>query len=148
MLPPDFKEFIERMIANHVRFVMIGGYAYNLYRNPRASGDIDFLVASDTENEARLRQLLTALRVANRILAGVELRLCLGLPTRSVRLQIAGDFSSQFMKSSFFATQDIESLRFFIPYALNASKNVPCLRFRSSYTGHRPRTTILARLFR
>ena len=37
MLPPDFKEFIELMISNRVRFVMIGGYAYNLYRNP-ASG--------------------------------------------------------------------------------------------------------------
>lgn len=59
MLPPDFKEFIERMIANHVRFVMIGGYAYNLYRNPRATGDIDFLVSPDIENEARLRRTLT-----------------------------------------------------------------------------------------
>jgi hypothetical protein len=44
-LPDDFKEFIELMIAARVRFVMIGGYAYNLYRNPRATGDIDFLVA-------------------------------------------------------------------------------------------------------
>ena len=41
-LPVDFKEFIELMIAARVRFVMIGGYAYNLYRNPRATGDIDF----------------------------------------------------------------------------------------------------------
>ena len=58
MLPPDFKEFIELMISNRVQFVMIGGYAYNLYRNPRATGDIDFLVASDEENESRLRQTL------------------------------------------------------------------------------------------
>ncbi len=59
MLPPDFKEFIELMISNRVRFVMIGGYAYNLYRNPRATGDIDFLVATDSENESRLRQAPT-----------------------------------------------------------------------------------------
>jgi len=59
MLPGDFKEFIELMISNRVRFVMIGGYACNLYRNPRATGDINFLVASDIENEARLRQALT-----------------------------------------------------------------------------------------
>ena len=58
MLPADFKEFIERMISNRVRFVMIGGFAYNLYRNPRATGDIDFLVALDLENESRLRQAL------------------------------------------------------------------------------------------
>ena len=37
---------------------MIGGYAYNLYRNPRATGDIDFLVAFDAENELRIRQTL------------------------------------------------------------------------------------------
>ena len=55
MLPPDFKEFIELMISNRVRFVMIGGVAYNLYRNPRATGDIDFLVALDAENETRVR---------------------------------------------------------------------------------------------
>lgn len=58
MLPADFKEFIELMILNRVRFVMIGGFAYNLYRNPRATGDIDFLVALDADNESRLRQAL------------------------------------------------------------------------------------------
>ncbi len=42
-LPEDFKEFIELMNSQNVRYVMIGGYAYNLYRNPRATGDIDFL---------------------------------------------------------------------------------------------------------
>ena len=46
------------MISNGVRFVMIGGYAYNLYRNPRATGDIDFLVDIDLENETRLRRAL------------------------------------------------------------------------------------------
>jgi hypothetical protein len=57
-LPPDFREFIELMISANVQFVMIGGYAYNLYRNPRATGDIDFLVADDAENEARRRRVL------------------------------------------------------------------------------------------
>lgn len=57
-LPQDFKEFIELMISANVRFVMIGGYAYNLYRNPRATGDIDFLVATTGENEKRLRHVL------------------------------------------------------------------------------------------
>lgn len=37
---------------------MIGGYAYNLYRNPRATGDIDFMVAVDTDNESRMRRTL------------------------------------------------------------------------------------------
>lgn len=37
---------------------MIGGYAYNLYRNPRATGDIDFFLASDDTNEQRFRSVL------------------------------------------------------------------------------------------
>ena len=57
-LPADFKEFIELMISTHVRFVMIGGFAYNLYRNPKATGDIDFFVAHDDVNETCLRQAL------------------------------------------------------------------------------------------
>jgi hypothetical protein len=57
-LPEDFKEFIGLMISERVRFVMIGGYAYNLYRNPRATGDIDFFVACDRENDSRVRRVL------------------------------------------------------------------------------------------
>jgi len=37
---------------------MIGGYAYNLYRNPRATGDIDFFVAISDANEQLLRNSL------------------------------------------------------------------------------------------
>lgn len=37
---------------------MIGGYAYNLYRNPRATGDIDFFVSSDEKNQSELRSAL------------------------------------------------------------------------------------------
>jgi hypothetical protein len=59
-IPQDFKEFCELMISANVRFVMIGGYAYNLYRNPRATGDIDFFVSNDVENEKKLREVLVA----------------------------------------------------------------------------------------
>ena len=57
-LPEDFKEFIALMNSHDVRYVMIGGYAYNLYRNPRATGDIDFFVSSSDENEVRIRCVL------------------------------------------------------------------------------------------
>ena len=58
MLPPDFKEFIALMIEASVRFVMIGGFAYNLYRNPRSTGDIDFIVSIDPANQKKLRGVL------------------------------------------------------------------------------------------
>lgn len=37
---------------------MIGGFAYNLYQNPRMTGDIDFLVELSPVNEMRLRGVL------------------------------------------------------------------------------------------
>lgn len=77
-LPPDFKEFIELMISTNVRFVMIGEYAYNLYRNPRATGDIDFLVAISDENEQSLRKSLTDFGFGD------------SLPERSVPLLVLG----------------------------------------------------------
>jgi hypothetical protein len=55
-LPKDFREFIELMTSNGVRFVMIGGYAFNLYSNPRATGDIDFFISIDIENQQKLRK--------------------------------------------------------------------------------------------
>lgn len=58
-LPQDFREFIALMISTNVKFVMIGGYAYNLYLDPRATGDIDFLVSADPANEALVRRVLT-----------------------------------------------------------------------------------------
>ena len=58
MLPPDFKEFVALLIDANVRFVMIGGFAYNLYRNPRATGDIDFMVSIDPTNQQKLRTVL------------------------------------------------------------------------------------------
>ena len=58
LLPPDFKEFVALMIDANVRFVMIGGFAYNLYRNPRATGDIDFMVSIDPANQQKLRNVL------------------------------------------------------------------------------------------
>lgn len=37
---------------------MVGGWAYNLYAPPRMTGDIDFFVSIDAENECRLRKAL------------------------------------------------------------------------------------------
>lgn len=60
-LPDDFKEFIELMNTEGVKYVMIGGYACNLYRNPRATGDIDFLL-KDVADAAELERFLKSKR--------------------------------------------------------------------------------------
>ena len=58
-LPVDFIEFIELLNSNKVRYLLLGGWAVGFYGFPRATKDIDFLVAVD---EANLTNLLSALK--------------------------------------------------------------------------------------
>ena len=57
-LPDDFREFIQCLNKNRVRYLLVGGWAVGIYGNPRATKDIDFLIAIDDEN---IRHLLAAL---------------------------------------------------------------------------------------
>jgi hypothetical protein len=46
--------------SNDVHYLLVGGWAVGLYGNPRATKDIDFLVAIDSGNLAKLQKALTA----------------------------------------------------------------------------------------
>jgi predicted nucleotidyltransferase len=53
-LPPDFKEFLKSLNANHVEYLLIGGYAVNYYGYPRATADMDIWVAVHPVNANRV----------------------------------------------------------------------------------------------
>ncbi len=57
-LPEDFKEFIVSLNSNRVIYLLIGGWAVGFYGNPRATKDIDFLVAIDDTNLEKLQKAL------------------------------------------------------------------------------------------
>ena len=57
-LPDDFKEFIECLNKHRVRYLLVGGWAVGIYGNPRATKDIDFLIAVDNENIEQLQAAL------------------------------------------------------------------------------------------
>jgi len=59
-LPDDFKDFIRSLNSNNVRYLLVGGWAVSVYGNPRATKDIDFLVANDGDNLAKLQRALEA----------------------------------------------------------------------------------------
>jgi len=59
-LPDDFKDFIQCLNSSNVRYLLVGGWAVGLYGNPRATKDIDFLVARDSGNLAKLGKALEA----------------------------------------------------------------------------------------
>ncbi len=58
MLNQDFKEFIQSLNANGVRYLIVGGYAVALYGYPRYTNDIDIWIALDRENADRMVQAL------------------------------------------------------------------------------------------
>lgn len=50
----DFKEFIELLNRHNVRYLIIGGFAFSFYAEPRYTKDIDFLIDITPENAGAL----------------------------------------------------------------------------------------------
>ena len=69
-LPADFKEFIQFLNDHSVHYLLLGGWAVGLYGNPRATKDIDFLIATDDNNIRKLQQALLA-RIHHKFLAAI-----------------------------------------------------------------------------
>jgi hypothetical protein len=46
----DFKELLSAFNAGGVRYLIVGGYAVSFHAQPRATKDLDILIASDAEN--------------------------------------------------------------------------------------------------
>ena len=53
-LPPDFREFLSLLNQHGVDYLLIGGYAVNLYGFVRTTGDLDIFIDLNAENVARL----------------------------------------------------------------------------------------------
>ena len=53
-LPDAFKEFIQLLNSEKVKYLIIGGWAVNLYGNPRVTADIDFFVSIESKNVDRI----------------------------------------------------------------------------------------------
>ncbi len=58
MLNQDFKEFIQSLNDNQVRYLVIGGYAVALHGYPRYTKDIDIWIEMSPENATRMLHAL------------------------------------------------------------------------------------------
>jgi len=58
VLNQDFKEFIESLNKNKVRYLVIGGYAVAFHGHPRYTKDIDIWIGMDRENAANIVKAL------------------------------------------------------------------------------------------
>jgi hypothetical protein len=57
-LNPHFQGFSKCFTAHEVRYLLIGGYAVGFHGWPRNTKDIDFWIAGDPENQARVIKAL------------------------------------------------------------------------------------------
>jgi len=57
-LNPHFQGFSKCLTAHEVRYLLIGGYAVGFHGWPRNTKDIDFWIAGDPENQARVIKAL------------------------------------------------------------------------------------------
>jgi hypothetical protein len=58
VLNQDFKEFIELLNANNVRYLVVGGYAVALHGHPRYTKDIELWIESTSENATKIIKVL------------------------------------------------------------------------------------------
>ncbi len=54
MLSPDFREFIQSLNDNQVRYLVVGGYAVAFHGNPRYTKDLDVWIEMTPENATRV----------------------------------------------------------------------------------------------
>ena len=54
MLNEDYKEMLQNLLRNEVRFLVVGAYAMAAYGYPRATGDFDIWVDTTLENSQRI----------------------------------------------------------------------------------------------
>ncbi|QDT01207.1 nucleotidyltransferase [Adhaeretor mobilis] len=57
-LPKDFREFLQLLNANHVEYLVVGGFAVGLHGYPRATSDIDIWISTDQENSLKIAKSL------------------------------------------------------------------------------------------
>jgi predicted nucleotidyltransferase len=57
-LPEEFKEFVQCLNENKIKYLLVGGWAVGIYGHPRATKDIDFLFSNDQENLNQMQKAL------------------------------------------------------------------------------------------
>ena len=58
MLNEDYKEMLQILLDNEIKFLIVGAYAMGIYGYPRATGDIDIWVLTSAENSDKIFKAL------------------------------------------------------------------------------------------
>lgn len=58
MMPKDLKDLLRAFNDHSVRYLVVGGYAFGVHAEPRATKDLDLLIRADEENSAAVFRAL------------------------------------------------------------------------------------------
>ena len=58
MMPTDLKDLLRAFNDHRVKYLVVGGYAYGVYAEPRATKDLDIFISSDEANSRAVFQAL------------------------------------------------------------------------------------------
>jgi Nucleotidyltransferase of unknown function (DUF6036) len=58
MMPKDLKDLLRAFNEHGVRYLVVGGYAFGVHAEPRATKDLDLLIRSDEGNSAAVYRAL------------------------------------------------------------------------------------------
>ncbi|MBN1804869.1 MAG: nucleotidyltransferase [Sedimentisphaerales bacterium] len=59
MLNKDYKEMLQILLDNEVRFLVVGAYAMGAYGYPRATGDFDIWIEASSANSEKIYHSLS-----------------------------------------------------------------------------------------
>jgi hypothetical protein len=59
MMPKDLKDLLRAFNDHEVKYLIVGGYAFGVYAEPRATKDLDIFIRSDEENGKAVFRALT-----------------------------------------------------------------------------------------
>lgn len=95
-IPKDLRAFVALLNADHVKYVIVGGYAVAFHGRPRFTGDIDVFVESSIDNSARIIDVLKTFGFGELDVKAEDLRhddlvLQLGFPPNRIDLMTAID---------------------------------------------------------
>ena len=57
-MPADLKELLRVLNAHDVKFLVVGGYAFGAFTEPRATKDLDIFIGSDEKNSEAIYRAL------------------------------------------------------------------------------------------
>jgi hypothetical protein len=95
-LLPDFKEFIDALHFENVKFLIVGAHALAAFGHPRYTGDLDIWVERSEENAVRVERALDRFGMGSLGLASKDFlqpRMCFQLGFAPARIDILTDIS-------------------------------------------------------